>query len=591
MILPNQQKQWIQNNESEIFSNLNSLYDTYNMDFESNKGAIRVFPRIVLNTNGLDGCPWGFRFFDTRIWAGAGTLIYSNSGVPQGNFSADASTDFQSDYSSDESDMETFNGTLCTTTTDALYSKVSNGSGTGAWTARDALSTGGQHILAYFKKVNRLYYTNLSASIISISTAWATADPGVDYAITLSVDTSSYTITSFKFSSDRAWIGILDKTKEGATGKIVTWDGISSQIMQEYKLNSQGCLCLIIDPRTDAPFVIDVYGSLLQYNNAGFEEVGRLPVSSKHLQAMNDVDNERFIHPNGMVITKEGNIRVMVNNINVDGTYNENFKAGVYEFRPIGNGKYSCHHLGSPSSSGATITDYGQTRLSRVGALASMDVYSNSANRNGTFLCGATYFTNASSTSSAIFYDDSNDTLQKAGYLVTAKIFSPNITEFWNKLIPRLKRLRDSSDLIVGKYCTSDFDHLDINITTWSSSNSVRTDTDISDFAVGDEIEFTQGEGAGRSFHIETITDLGGSVTEIHLDDAFTGLSGASGKARLQKWKKMGEFSSQEENFTEFDLTEESNSVWVKFKIFMIFKGKDEIYDFNLINQVDKLIQ
>jgi hypothetical protein len=583
--IPNESKRVVQTNRSDILGN---LWSTYNLDLTENLGAIRVSPRMKLNTGSLNGCPWGFRFFDTKIWAGAGTLIYSNSGVPNGTFVADASTGFQSDFSSDESDMETFNGTLCATTTDGLYSKASNGSGTGAWTQKDILATGGQHVLCYFKKFDLLYYSNAADNIISIDTSWATSDPGSSYAISLSNDSGAYTITSMKATSTSIFIGILDKTKEGAVGKIVEWDGLSSQIEREYPLQAQGCLSILIDKERDTPFAMDSNGILLKFNGTGFSEVGRLPITLKLLQSMNDVDNERFIHPNGLQFSREGTILAHVNNINADTTYNENFQSGVYEFIPQSDGTYSCHHKESPSYTAiSTVTDFGQTQVSRVGAIAPVNTYSSSSDRNGTHFIGATYFTNATSTASAIFYDDSRDTLQKAGYFVTTKIYSDQLTDVWQKVFPRFKRLLDSADRIVVKYRKVEETPVIATI-TWQNTTLFST-TD-SSLVEGDEVEVLRGLGSGLCAHVTAI-EQNGSTYFITIDETATGvIVGDTATARFQNWTKAGEVAQQVEEFEEYAIAGDP-SVWIQFKVWMLFKGKDEFIDLSVAHINHKTIQ
>lgn len=574
----------IQTNRSDVWTQNNSMWDSFNLDLTSDVLALRVSPRIILNTNGLDGLPWGFRYFDGSIFAGAGSKIYKGGADAYTGFSEDVSSGAQTDYTADESDMEVFNATLVATTTDGVYSKAS---GAGAWTSRATLSTGGPHLLSYFKKFDRIYYTDLSSKIKSLSASWVEATSG-DYYINLSTDSAAYTITSLKASSTHQWAGILDKTKEGQNGKIIQWDGISSQIDAEYKLNAQGCLALVIDEVADVPFAIDTLGRLLKFNRAGFEEVGRLPFSHKLLKIVNDTDNaDRPIHPNGLRITKDRTVEVLVNNLNVDNTYNENFHAGIYEFVPKGDGTYSCHHKYSPSLytvAGSSVKDYGQTQLAAVGALSSVNLYSTNANRNGTFMCGCTYYTDTTTTSSGIFYDDSNDTLQKTGYFITTKILADNIKQKWQSMPMILKKLLDSNDEIRIGYRTEDEDATDITITAWSGSNSVRTSSTVTDYGVGDSIFFTQCEGAGRLFQITEKTDLGGGVTEFTLDGSFTGLSGAGGKAKLQHWKKIWKITDQNIDSWDKTLVGLKDSALIQFIFYFVFKGKDQIYSISLEN-------
>lgn len=583
--IPNENKKLIQTNRSNILGN---TWSSFNLDTESNLGATRISPRFIINTSASVsdsdiGCPVAFRFFDGAIWAICGAKIFGNSGVTHGNFTEDSSTDAQTDYSADESDMELFNASLCTTTTDALYSKVSNGSGAGAWTPRDVLNTGTPHVMTYYKVTDRLYYSDLSDNIISINTSWATADPGATYAISLSSNSNAYTILCMKASSSRIWIGVLDRLNEAGGGKILEWDGVSNQVTNEYKLNAQGCLAITVDPITDSVIAMDSNGVLLKYNGAGFSEVGRLPITTKLLQKINDVDNERFIHPNGLIFTRDGTVLAFVNNLNSDSTVNEHFNAGIYEFSLDGN----CVHRSSLSyyTNLTGVTDYGQNRLSRVGALFHSNIYSTSASRNGTMLAGATFYRNSSTTDNAIFYDDSNDSIQKYGYFVTTWISASAIKDSWQRIIARYRKLLNSGDKIVFKYRTTEIDpSSDITITWYNNENTFKTSTSLSSWAVGDEVEVVQGPGSGKCAHITTMNDLGGGVTEVVLDETFDGVvSTDTAKIRLQKWVKIGSISDQTSESKKFDLAVSSERI--QLKICMQFTGKDELFDVNIINQ------
>lgn len=556
------------------------------MDFQTSLGVARVSPRLKLNTNGLDGCPVAFRYFDTKIWAIAGTKIYGNGGLPSSiSFSEDASSGVQTDYTSDESDMEVFNGTLVTSTTDGLFSKASNSSGTGAWTQRDILNTGGYHGMTYFKKFDRLYYSNQQDNILSIDTSWATADPGASYAISLSADSVAYTITCLRSTSSRIWIGIIDKTNEMGRGKILEWDGISSQITNEYKLEGQGCLAMVVDYENDAIYAMDSRGVLLGFSGGGFREVGRLPITDKLLDQANAATTNRFIHPNGLMFTKERTIIALVNNKNADGSYNENFQAGIYEFDLKGN----CTHRYSPTyTTSTTVTDYGQSRLSRVGALNAANVYSASASRNGTFLAGMTYFTNGSSTSSGIFYDDSNDTVQKYGYFVTQWMESTQVKDFFQKLFVFFKQFLDSDDKIVLKYRKREISPTYIDITWASDTQRFITSTNLTG-KEGYEVEILQGTGAGKTAHITNIATAGSNYV-ITLDDTFTGVTTGTGKARVQNWIKIREITDEDIESEEASF-DGSALFRAQFKVCLQLTGKGELRRLGIINSNQQLEQ
>src|SRR3990167_10457906 len=89
------------------------------------------------------------------------------------------------------------------------------------------------------------------------------------------------------------------------------------------------------------------------------------------------------------------------------------------------------YHKSSPglTKSGGTINDYGAVKLDpdSVGAIAEIDMKNANitiGSLNGTYVVGCRYYTDATTLTTGLFYDDSADSLQKAGYFVTPKIFS-----------------------------------------------------------------------------------------------------------------------------------------------------------------------
>jgi len=580
-IPPRETKQLLQTNRSKV---LGQLWSSYNLDLQSNLGVIRTSPRFKINTSTTDdaqlGLPVAFKYFDNRIWAICDTSIFKNTGDISTAFTEDASSGVPTTFTKDESDMELFNSTLCVSITNALYSKAANGTGTGAWTSRDVLSSGNPHILCYFSYLDRLYYSNGINQIISIDTSWATADPGNPYALELG-HASEFTITSMKSTSGIIWIGTMDRSNHGGNGKILAWDGLSQDVQHEYKLAAQGCLALLIDTERDVPYAMDSNGVLLKFNGVGFSEIGRLPIKTSLLTGASASTTERFIHPNGLAFTKNGTILANVNNLNSDGTYNENFQAGIYEF----DGKGGCVHVGSPSyTTSSTISDYGQTRISRVGALANMNIYSTSGTRNGTLAAGYTYYTNATSTNSAIFYDDSNNTLQKYGYFVTNWILSQNIQDEWQKIVIKYRQLLDSADRIWLKYRIREAaPSSDVTI-TWTSTTTFTTTTNVSSYwtsGTGGEVEIVQGTGAGKCSHITSIVNNAGTYT-VTVDETYTNATG-TGKARFQSWNKITTVvDDQLTESTYFGIGKSSERIQIK--CCMQFAGDDEIYELSLIN-------
>jgi hypothetical protein len=566
--IPNNGK-WVQTNRSDIQGN---LWSTWNADLQTNKGALRVSPRARLNT-ATQGCPVAAAQWSVP-WVMAGTTIYKGGASPNVAFAADTSTSASTDYTS-EGDLQYFAGVLLATAPTRLR-KLSDFSG-GTWSDVDTITSGFSHKMCHFIKFDRLYYIQ-SSLINSLDTSLAIADTG-DYTLTLrEVDAYSMAATD-----TNVWIvgtSIRDSGGEHTQrAAILQWDGISADVTREYTLpNAYAAIAITIDKERNIPIVMSSSGILYEFNGSGFSEIGRLPFK-KHLPFnLNVTTNTRLVHPNGMYYTDRGTVRCLVNNLNGDNsaTFEENFPAGVWEW----SREHGFVHIQPLSPYAGSVTDYGQNRLSQVGMLIDMNLYSTTAGRDGTYLAGATYFTDASSTASGIFYDNSLDTIQKNGYFVTTKIFSPNILEAWEKVALRFKRLLDSTDKIVLKYRTTEADPTYATI-TWTSTTTFTTTTNVSAYydstlGRGYEVEVLQGKGSGKCAHITAISENGGTYT-VTVDETFTGATSGTAKARFQKWIKIDSIDSLTKDYVDIGLN--LKTVWVQFKVFMQHTGGDEVYD------------
>ncbi len=554
----NQNFRFLQTNRSDI---LGSIEATFNIDLQTNLGAVRVAQKLVINSDKTDdadlGRPTAFEYFDDRWWAVCGARIFKNgSELLTSSFSEDASSGAVTTYDSDESDLKIFNLRLWSTSGSTLYSKVSNGSGTGAWTSRDSLG-GGIHQLSYFKKTDRLYYVDADDTISSIDTADAVNNStGEDYYIDLDLS-GSQKITCQVAASDRIWIGIrcIYNSSDGLRGSILEWDGISGQVTREYPLITAGVLAMVI--HKDIPYAIDTEGRILQYVGDSFEEIARLPIDKIFLSRVVSTSSDgNAIHFNGMVVTKNNTILVLVNNQNDDAndTVTENLPSGIWE---LDLQTFNFTHRYSPTlkrRSSSTVTDFGQNIIVGAGAIKLNTLNSDTSVGRSSLICGFDYFTDLTTESSAIFIDspDNPNTStegQKRGYLWTTFFESLEICENWLKAFSRFARLINETDKIILKYRFEKEKAVLVNI-TWVDTTHFTTTTDPSAYlptvapfsetggVYGGEVEIIQGVGSGACVHILSATNNAGTWT-VTIDNAVTGATTTTGKARLQKWIKM----------------------------------------------------
>lgn len=592
---PQSDKQYVQTNRSDVFGN---LWSTFNLDFQSNLGVMRVAPRMKLVTSTADdsdfGCPIGFKAFDTKIWTVAGTTVFKSNGLPSDAFVEDASTGSVKTYDADYSDIEFFNNQLWTTNATTLYRKVSNGAGTGAWATVDGsiltIPTV-PHVMTQFKRLSRLYVSDGSL-VYSVNTSNTSSVTG-DYTLAIDAQGSGY-VSSMKTTSTFVVIGFTSLTP-GITGSVLLWDGLSAQATYIYPLQAQGVASIVIDE--DRPFIVDTNGIMYEYINSGFREIelGRLPVDNRLMANIGSGKNNTFIHPNGLWKTKDSTYFALVNNLVGDnaGSINENFASGIYEYARGAGWRHKYSFSYNPVGN-STITDFGQNRISRVGGLAVMNIQSSSATMNGYLMAGSTYFTNASSTSSGAFIDDTNDTVQKKGYFVMPWTESEEIQDRWNRLWPTFRRFLDSSDSIILKYRLSKEAPTYATI-TWTSTTSFTTTTDVTAYGptatgfngtVGGEVEVIQGTGSGTCSHITGVTNNAGTYT-VTLDNVVTGVTNGTAKARFQKWiKALPEVTGQIRSWAQVPMTAPADSR-IQIKGCLTFTGNGEFYRMPIFSNED----
>ena len=581
--------QWQSNGKSDTFG---SLYATSNIDLQTNKGVTRVSPRMLINTNNITdlGTPVAFTTFtDQNVgvqynWTVAGGYVFrasTGSGYTTA-FAKDSSSGTPNNLcSSDVSDMASYGRLwLVVSATGDIYRYNASA---GTWNDGTSQLGTGVHMLTTYGQ--RFYVTGNNTSIFSFTPA-DYAGIAVSGSNTLNLANNAYPITSIstiKTVSDGIWVFTINQSENGCWA--FKWDGATANDPNLAYIipDSSGVLASVI--KNDAPWILDNNGRLMYFNGGTFVEApsGRLPVrNTKQLKNPLSAVNDRWVHPNGMNIV-DGRIRVLVNNQNHDNgaTIEDNIASGIWEYDET-IGWVHINSLSYHASTAGSVTDYGQNRIVRAGALYSAKSDSTSASANGTMLAGAQFYTNATATANGIFTNDSNNTLQKYGYLVTSKIFSSNVQDTWQSVYLRFKKLFSSADSIAVKYRINEVPPMEATI-TWTSTTTFTTPANISAYAIGDEVEIVQGTGGGKCAHITAI--LNAAISEVTLDDTFTGATGTA-KARFQKWIKAGQtFSNQTSNFEKFSMQPQKNTAtWIQYKVCMQFTGDDELNDLTVIN-------
>jgi len=573
--IPNNKK-WVQTNTSEVLGN---IWASFNNDLSDNVGRLRIGSRLIVNTDETDdsdlGLPVAFRTIDGKKFTIAGSKVFKSSTTnPQGNFTEDVTSGVPTNLSSDYSDMSSFNGYLYVTANATTVYKTDGSS----WSNFSAGSTSGSpRILVQF--ADRMYMTDGNSKIISWTTADSVATSGA-YTLDFSSNANERKIIFLRSSASRIWIGTMNQN--GGKGAIYEWDGISTQPTKLYRLEASGAMSCVI--KDDIPYVFDSNGDFLAWNGGNFVKITGLNRENHILLLGSNSITNPFIHRNGMSIV-EGKICALIRGVNGDNTstIEDTIPSGVYEYDKD-YGLVHKHSVGLTKSDG-TVSDYGQIKLAKVGALTEINIQDTSSTRNGTFLGGVQAYTNASSTRNMVVYDDSTNSLQKAGTLITPKIDSANIDDIWQKAYAKIKRFQNTTDKMIVKYRVDEIDSVEFT-GTFTSTTTFTTTADLSSFAIGDEIQIIQGLGSGKPSHITALSLNTGTYT-VTVDETYTGATSQTFRAKIDKWVKIGSLSNKVMTYLECPIGKKSN--WVQFKIWLVVTGrKNELESLVVVNQANQ---
>lgn len=578
-------KKIVQSNRSNI---LGDIWSSFNLDLSSNIGVFKVSPRFMTIATSENNTPPNdtdlmvpFAFVkhpQTGNWycgTGGGGFVFKGTTVPNGTFAQDTATGSPS-FGANRPDMAVFNSRIyaANTTLSKLDADETD------WDDVAGVTTCNGSLVPF---LNRLYFVIDTANfddIVSINTSDTVATLGQAYTVSIS-GFDCYSITCMKATSTHIWIAAHDPNEGVKYSRMYRWDGIATTISANDQFLVPAAAILSIVIKENVPWIIDSEGILRSFNGGSFEEIDRLPVKNgKYLKSPIGGGTVRAVHPNGMIVDGDDILMLVAGQYkDTNGTQEENIQSGIWKY----NSKNGLHHYASLSywkdQVTTTATDFGQIRLSEVGALAICRNTDTTSTTNGIYLAGGEFYNTAGTIKRAIWINDSKNTTQKYGFFITSWISSKNIKDTWQKLVTKYRELLNSSDRIVLKYRTRE-DVMTESTITWTSSDSISSTADLSAYSVGDQVEVIQGIGSGKCSHITSITLTGGTYF-INLDETYTGATGTS-KARFQKWIKIGTVSDQT---TESKISViGKSSERVQIKCTMLFTGDDEVHEVVIVN-------
>lgn len=597
ILLPKQSKKWTQINNSDV---LGDLWASFSLDVSRVVGKIMAGYRMIRSTttrNVAEMTSFPVRFFKigTHIYTIAGTnnvgYAFYNEGNIDDPFVKDVSAGAPTLLDSKRSAIIAGNNTLYVaaprpgnTAFLQVYFKVGNL----AWDTFNidaSISSGypNTYTMAAASFIGRIYLVVEGSRIISWDTANSVAISGAN---TLTLDVSANTSKQITFlipASDRLWIGTVNGN--GGMGYIYEWDGQTTTFNKAYPIQAAGALSGVI--YNDILHVIDSNGDELVWNGGGFiNKTGLNRITDKELKNPTSLFNDRFIHPYGGMVHKD-RIHWLINGVNNDGSIEETIPSGVYESSDD-NGLIHKHPI-TLSSTTDPIIDYGQMILAGVGGISPVLVAATDPLENGSFLLGATFYTDNVTTESGVFYDDRNDTVQKALSLISSKLEASDprgiqsIQNVFQTAYVLLRDFLDIDDKVQVKYRSKEIDPLIATI-TWTSTTTFTTTALIESYwesGIGGEVEVIQGIGSGKCAHITNVLFSSPTYT-VTVDESFYGATGSS-IARFQHWKKVGELAyGQDKTVLTAPIDKSAN--WAQIKLWGLFRGRDAIENIVVTN-------
>lgn len=555
---------FVQLNDGDIGG---SVWATKNIDPEVNNGKIRLSKVLGFRTNTADdsdlvqaavGFTYTEAFVTNRYFAVAGDRMWRTSNDEGTSGWTDVSGSDSLGISSN-SDIIAFHTTNYDVfvASDDLY-----GYDNSSFVSVGGLGTGSPHSMCVYD--DRLYVTDNSR--IECLESDETYHTSESYTIDPNtIAEKKVYITKIAPVSDGIWIATTYQDEAG--GEMIFWDGVSENLATaQYKL-SRGALAMCI--KDDRPYIVDTIGRVRVFDNTTFVEIGRFPVKDRPLENYSSNDNDKWIHPNGM-ITVNDEIYMLVSNKYDDTNYNpeENFPAGIWAWNK--NYGLYCKYTYSDVEVGpspATPTDYGAFDLDQVGALfQSTGGQSLDEDERSEVMAGIRYYTDATTAAAAIAITDCPDTVAKAGYFVTSQIQADEFNEQWKNIVAVYDRLASTSSRIVVKYRT--YEETPVYGTgTWAEDTRITT-TSASSISEGDEVEILRGKGSGLCLTVESV-----SGTQVRFkENSLSSMSGTC-RFRVQNWKEIADVSDTTSCYLK-RVVSGGDGAWIQIKVYMEGSGK-----------------
>jgi hypothetical protein len=553
--IPNENGQIRQINRGDAFG---ELWSTFNVDLTSVPGKIKASKRLKrAMTDSFIGSEdiVAIALHDGNYYAVTTDRVFScssnNDPTTSANWSA-ISTLGVEDLGL-ETDAVSFNGLLLISLgTDIMSWNSGTSTKDDDWwvttTSGTALTVDKPHIMHVHRGGNDTVFVT-DGNIVRYYNSASGHD-----SFTLDTIETACALTS---GVDTVWTGTFTESGDYAyVYEVQVGNTITSQA---YRIDGRAVLSM--DVVNNIPYIVTDTGHIQAFNGSGFVTVASFPFAYKGLSPdgvrpglVQDTSIDRPIHPKGMRVSGDS-LLIYINTRNEFNTFanvilDERSPSGVWEYN-ITSGV-----LNHRSSITDQTGDKGVQTLARTSPLLVLD------NQYTKFLVAGEPGDIATS-AVGLWAEDA--TTAPLAYFITPQLTADTIQESYEKVVAKAKTLGDDESIEI-KYRVTERDPLYADI-TWLNTTSFTSTDDLSDVAIGDEVEIVAGEAAGQIAHVSNIE---GTVTyTVTLDSAIvTPALNDTSVVRFMNWTKIDTtYTSADGEYKSIGVGQ--SAPWIQFKVVM----------------------
>jgi len=564
--IPNKNKQFSVDNAS--FSRGN-IYSTWNVMFDADIGKIKLNPPLQKLLSTTDDAAFKVPFSVLVAQKNGGgaldayILAYLH-GTFKGVWSTYANsltrltgTDAPSTVTDTTSDMCFFNGAITVSDSVGLH-YVDDDASAGGWTKNTNAAFQGKFILIPY--ADRLYLFN-SSTVVSCDTAYTPATSG-----SYTIATGLANITCARASSKRIWFASSGEN-DLPESKIYEWDGVQVSPLNTFIINTPDIQTIVI--LNDIPVAIDGRGNFWFYDGYQFVLKTGINIPARE----DDFNTTCKIHRNG-AITLKGKIYALVaSRSDALPNTSERALAGIWCYDPM----IGLYHFSSPDN------------CSRIEFPYALAKGTNDQRFIAGYQSGTGSITDFNSRIAVTETDAGLSGEIRTGFITTQFMESQNLTDMWNSVGIKYRKMIDPDAKIEVKYRFNKNIEANGGI-TWTGATTFTVDstsingagTFCTPVVVGDEVMVQEGTNAGLIAHITTIV-VAGVTTTITIDRSATTTSGTA-YAMFSNFTLLGTITNDGDTYKNFRLAKKSTMIQVK--LVMTWKGYyDEVQEILLSEQ------